>query len=201
MRLVKDWHFLCIPRYDFNYFLNRCQEFGTKPIIRVWRTLFNIPLKINNLKSHLTRMRKIHKGLMRWEDLEMDQQDTAGVDGQQNSFVPQELLNNVQNRPHQNNAPQTNHVNLNNTETISQTQNLDQINNGINEIAINNNNDAPNYEEIMENDEDMNGMEIPAEVMNAPDVDIYDDDMDLEFYDLEREKKKVKTDDGASHLI
>lgn len=151
-------------------------------------------------------MRKIHKGLMRWEDLEMDQQDAAGIDGQQNSFVPQELLDNVQPRPNQNNAPnQTNQDRLNNTQTFSQTQNLDQRSNGINEIAINNNNDDQNYEEIpqeiMENVEDMNDMEIPLEVMNAPDVDIYDDYMDLEFYDMEREKKKVKTDDGTSHLI
>ena len=34
--------------------------------------------------------------------LRMDQQDTAGIDGQQN-FVPQELLNNFQNRPNQKN--------------------------------------------------------------------------------------------------
>lgn len=137
---------------------------------------------------------------MRWEDLEMDQQDTAGVDGQQNSFVPQELLDNVQNRPNQNNV--ANQDRLNNSQTISQTQNLDQINIGINDIAINkNNNDVQNFEEIpqeiMENDDDMNDMEIPLEVMNAPDVDVYDDDIDLEFYDLEHEKKKVKTDDGA----
>ena len=37
--------------------------------------------------------------------LRMNQQDTAGIDGQQN-LVPQELLNNFQNRPNQNNKCQ-----------------------------------------------------------------------------------------------
>ena len=144
---------------------------------------------------------------MRWEDIENDQQQDAGGvnDGNnedpQNSFVPQQLMDNVRDKPNNQNtnAQSQNPIN-NSTQALSQTQNLDQINENNTIINHNNNNEnnhfAHNFEEIpqeiMEND-DMNEMEIPAEVMNAPDVDIYDDDMDLEFYDLERDKKRVKS--------
>lgn len=40
MTLMKDWHFVCAPKYEFNYFLNRCQDYGTKPLLKVHLFLY-----------------------------------------------------------------------------------------------------------------------------------------------------------------
>jgi len=35
-RLVQEWHFQLMPKYSFNYFMDRCHKLGTKPAVRVF---------------------------------------------------------------------------------------------------------------------------------------------------------------------
>ena len=35
MTFIENWHFYCFPKYEFNYFINRCEAFGQKPAIKV----------------------------------------------------------------------------------------------------------------------------------------------------------------------
>ena len=36
LTFMKEWHFHFIPRYNYSYFLDRCQEFGRKPNVKVF---------------------------------------------------------------------------------------------------------------------------------------------------------------------
>jgi len=145
-------------------------------------------------------MRKIHKGVMTWEDIENDHEgtDQNANNNYQNSFVPQELLDNIRNR---NSQPQNNEQipssqNQGNIKPPNQTQNHNITPSF--EPNLGPHNSTTNYEEIHEevidNEDPYDEREIPAEVMNAPDID-FDDDIDLDVYDLERERKKIKNDE------
>ena len=46
MNLYKEWHFGVAPKFEFNYFMQKCQVLGTKAPIR----------------SFMTRIRKVHSG-------------------------------------------------------------------------------------------------------------------------------------------
>ena len=54
MNLYKEWHFGVAPRFEFNYFVQKCQVLGTKAPIR----------------SFMTRIRKVHTGQITWEEIE-----------------------------------------------------------------------------------------------------------------------------------
>lgn len=147
----------------------------------------------------MTRMRKIHKGLMRWEDIENSENLESAIENNQNSFLPQELLNNLRNN-NLNNAQNSNQ----NSKPINTSSNLiptSQITNPINvnitteSIVKNDDFDEMNEENYEENFEE----DIPAEIMNAPDIEVdvieEDDVFDIETYELERDRKKIKNDE------
>ena len=54
INLYKEWHFGVAPKFEFNYFVQKCQALGTKPPIRAF----------------MTRIRKVHAGQTTWEDIE-----------------------------------------------------------------------------------------------------------------------------------
>lgn len=54
LNLFKEWHFGAAPRFEFNYFVQKCQTLGTKAPVR----------------SFMTRLRKVHAGQLTWEDIE-----------------------------------------------------------------------------------------------------------------------------------
>lgn len=137
---------------------------------------------------------------MRWEDIEAQVEGEANVD--QNPFAPQDSLNNVANGNNaRNEAPDRNPspIHNQNRQIPESNRNLTVNNNNQAQINVTNHQDNQDqfYEEIPQEivtaGED--DKEIPAEFFNAPDID-FDDEVDLDYYDLERERKKVKTDEN-----
>ena len=37
MEIIKNWHFSVFPKYDFEYFISKVSELGSKPAGRVIR--------------------------------------------------------------------------------------------------------------------------------------------------------------------
>ena len=35
MRIYKEWHFQIMPKYELGYFVEKCQEFGRFPEVKV----------------------------------------------------------------------------------------------------------------------------------------------------------------------
>lgn len=35
VHVMQEWHYVVMPKYDFNYFVDRCQKFGNGPLIKV----------------------------------------------------------------------------------------------------------------------------------------------------------------------
>lgn len=54
LNLYKEWHFGAAPRFEFNYFVQKCQTLGTKAPIR----------------SFMSRIRRVHAGQLTWKDIE-----------------------------------------------------------------------------------------------------------------------------------
>ena len=157
---------------------------------------------------------------MRWEDIE--EVPVENNTNEQNSFVPQELLNNIKNGNAQgdNNGEMTGETPLNNQNSQQNNQNLQEnLQNSKNLQNLQKTQNLQNLQKIPQNKKNLNedifeeyeeieedGMNVPAEVMNAPDFEenFYDEDppqltnpieepMDLEHYDLERKTKKLKS--------
>ena len=58
--LLKAWHFELMPKYNFEYFVERCQAFGSTKLIQVWWYLL--------MQSYMAKVRKIHKGEDTWDE-------------------------------------------------------------------------------------------------------------------------------------
>lgn len=124
-------------------------------------------------------MRKIHKGIMRWEDIENeDENNQTNSNGQ--TFMPVISNDNNEAANHNENAPNITNTSSNNTKSQNQNNNGQQFEDG--------------FEEIMEQEDAPE--EIPAEIMNAPDfgvgLDFEEEDEDLETYEVQRNLKKIK---------
>lgn len=128
-------------------------------------------------------MRKIHKGIMRWEDIENEEENNQ-TDNNGMSFVPNELLNNINNQKNIANNLET-QVNPSTNEISNTNKNTKVLNNHTDKEGQNN--------EPYEIDEEE---DFPVEIMNAPDygLDFDEDDMNLEIYDVARDLKKMKPD-------
>lgn len=137
---------------------------------------------------------------MRWEDIEniQEEQDNNAT----NPFVAQEPANNqarngnLQRQSENANPTNANHganqnvnANAHPTTTTNAIQNVVRSENVLRDAQE----QMEPYEEIIE-EGFMEDQELPAEIMNAPDVE-FDDEVDLEYYDLERDRKKIKTDE------
>ena len=161
-------------------------------------------------------MRKVHKGLMRWEDIEPTEEviapinDSSTIPNNQKSFVPQELINNIRNlnaQASQNITTDQIGSNINHATStmINENVNIASINPNLNKFTA----DEVNLEDV--DDLEING-EIPAEIMNAPSFDgNFNDDLenipfqnndglnegevDIETYELEKNRKKIKNDE------
>lgn len=116
---------------------------------------------------------------MRWEDIENEEENNQTNNNGQ-SFMP--IISNDNNNETHNNE---NALNGNSTTT----------NNLANQNQINNTHPLEDaFEEIMEQENATE--ELPAEIMNAPDLDIgldfNEDDEDFEIYEVQRNLKKIK---------
>jgi Replication Fork Protection Component Swi3 len=54
LNLYKEWHFGVAPKFEFNYFIQKCQALGSK----------------NPVKAYMARLRKVHSGQATWEETE-----------------------------------------------------------------------------------------------------------------------------------
>ena len=61
--LYSEWHFCLAPHFSFDYVLQKLQKLGSKPALR----------------SFMSRLRKIHKGLLSWDEL-VYRPEPMGVD-------------------------------------------------------------------------------------------------------------------------
>lgn len=153
-------------------------------------------------------MRRIHKGILKWEDIEVEAQSND------QNFLPESLIQNSANRIQTNSTDQgsnliKNNVNnnmSNNTFFNGTNNNINNHNDNnsenlvrnINFNEINKNSDPNQATKIMEDFEEEDVDYVPAEVMNAPDFDTpgdddeYDENLDISYLDLERKIKKLK---------
>ncbi len=161
-------------------------------------------------------MRRIHKGLLKWEDIEIESQATTDQ-----NFLPESLIQNTANRDqtnasasstiaknvetNKNNDPLRNGTsnnivmesNINGAENVVRNLNFTETNK-----APLKNNDASKTPEILEDFEEEDEDYVPIEVINAPDFDLPDpedddeddENLDLNYLDLERKIKKLKPD-------
>lgn len=123
---------------------------------------------------------------MRWEDIENEEENNQ-TDNNGMSFVPNELLNNINGQKNITNNLET-QVNHPTNEISNANKNPKTINNHADKEGQNH--------EPYEIDEEEDFQDLPVEIMNAPDygLDFDEDDMNLEIYDVERNLKKMKPD-------
>jgi hypothetical protein len=76
LNLYKEWHFITAPKFEFRYFVEKCQTLGTKGPIR----------------SFMTRMRKVHKGQLTWEDINNPPELKPSEDIEENFYQNEENL-------------------------------------------------------------------------------------------------------------
>ncbi|KAL4482526.1 hypothetical protein ABPG72_005769 [Tetrahymena utriculariae] len=69
----KGWHFHFMPKYSYQYFLDRCTEFG----------------KTSLIKTYMNNVRRIHKGELQWKDL-VDQVESENQQKENNPNNPKE---------------------------------------------------------------------------------------------------------------
>lgn len=70
--MLKHWHFQLIPKYNFAFFLDRCQAAGSTKLIN----------------AYIDRVRKIHKGEDNWDVIEGNPNLFAEPSGEQ--FKPRD---------------------------------------------------------------------------------------------------------------
>ena len=79
LTMCKEWHFIVAPRFEFNYFVQKCQVLGTKAPVR----------------GYMNRLREFHSG--RITELEFDNPITMQPDDnyeqEQVYETPEKLLN------------------------------------------------------------------------------------------------------------
>ncbi|OMJ94485.1 hypothetical protein SteCoe_2396 [Stentor coeruleus] len=76
MNIYKEWHFITAPKFEFRYFIEKCQILGTKTPIR----------------SFMTRMRKVHKGELTWEDINNPPEIKSSEEIEENFYQNEENL-------------------------------------------------------------------------------------------------------------
>jgi len=57
IKLYSEWHFNLAPKFEFGFFLQKCQSLGQKPAIR----------------SFMSKLRQVHKGETTWEQIEAEE--------------------------------------------------------------------------------------------------------------------------------
>ena len=59
MKHIRNWHYMVMPKYDFDYFLDRCNKFGAQNIIKV----------IIFIQAYMGKVRKVKTGDLTWDDI------------------------------------------------------------------------------------------------------------------------------------